>query len=50
MIVTRLAQQYCIDDPTVLKRELEDRPATTARAEERDGAAAAARGLTDCNV
>ena len=50
MIVTRLAQQYCINNLTALKRELEDRPATTARPEERDGAAAAARGSTDCNV
>ena len=50
MIVTRLAQQYCINNPTALKRELEDRPATTARPEERDGAAAAASGSTDCNL
>ena len=50
MIVTRLAQQYCINDPTALKRELEDRQATTARPEERDGAAATASGSTDCNL
>jgi len=50
MIVTRLAQQYCINNPTALKKELEDRPATTARPEERDGAAAAASGSTDCNL
>jgi hypothetical protein len=50
MIVTRLAQQYCINNPTALKRELEDRPATTSRPEERDGAAAAASGSTDCNL